>query len=92
MYVVRCGTIQTGKSQPYSEGTALFAMLLRGARMLGFKTELERADSAGDNEAVANPSPATRAVKQREAHLIMDALLREYLSGPPRSFSHRSQR
>jgi hypothetical protein len=37
--------------------------------------------SAGDNEAVV--TPATPAVRQRDADLIMDALVREYLSAPP---------
>jgi hypothetical protein len=62
----------------------------------GPKTELERACCATDNEAVARvsarPSLATRAVRQREADLIMEALVREYMSGPPQSFSHRCER
>jgi hypothetical protein len=56
-----------------------------------FETELERAETSRDHEAT-NTSPTARAVRQREAHLIMEALVREYMKGAPRSFGDRCKR
>ncbi len=79
------GTIQSRCGQPNNEGITFVRQIMRGARMLhAVQTKLEYPDGTAANRPVAKVAQdrcfAIDADTQRQTDLIMEALVREYMT------------